>query len=443
MSHVIIDRRKNDKGKSSVNRRKFIDRVKGILKDGVKDIVRDGGLKDLAAGKGKKIKIPGRSLEEPNFQHDGETGVHDRVLPGNNQHKKGDKIKRPEQGGGSGRGNQGSPDGDGEDGFSFTLTKEEFLDLFFENCALPDLVKQNMAVTTEEQMQRTGFSTEGSPAQMNVMRSMRGAKSRRFGLRAMKTKKLKVLEAERDDLIREIGKRKNASLDTMIEEDALRRLELEIEALKRRIKAVPFLDPIDLRFNAWSKVKTPKCQAAMVCLMDVSGSMDEEKKELAKTFYLLLYLFLDQEYDSIEIEYITYHSRAQVVDEKTFYYGTETGGTVTSYGVQLAYDTIMEKYNPSLWNVYLAHSSDGDNFASDNVAVLDIVENKLLPILQYYAYVQINPHGDSESATKESAHGLWTLYSKLSDTHKNVSSALITTHEEVYPVFIKLFERKK
>lgn len=441
MAHVIIDRRKNDKGKSSVNRRKFIDRVKGILKDGVKEIVRDGGLKDLAAGKGKKVRIPARNLDEPDFHHDG-SGQNDIVRPGNDRYKPGDKFKRPEKGGRGGPGSEGSPDGEGEDGFTFNLTKEEFLDLFFENCVLPDLIKQNLAVMSEEVIQRSGFTTDGAPAQLNIMRSMRGAKGRRAGLRALKNKKLRELEDQRDALVADIAHRTANSIDASIEKDALKRVEHEIEVIKRRIKAIPFLDPIDLRYNNYTKVQIPKVQAAMICLMDVSGSMGEFKKELAKTFYLLLYLFLEKQYEKISIEYITYHSKAQVVDEETFYYGTETGGTVTSNGVNLAYETIMEKYNPSQWNIYIAHSSDGDNWGQDNELVTDTVVNKLLPIVQYYAYVQVNSEYESDYATEQTGHNLWSVYKPLSDTKRNLSAALITSHENVYPVFVKLFERK-
>lgn len=442
MSHVIIDRRKNDKGKSSVNRRKFINKVKGILKGSVKDLVREGNLKDLAGGSGKKVKIPKRSLDEPSFHHDG-TGVNDIVRPGNDKYVPGDKFKRPPKGGPGGPGKEGSDDGEGEDNFTFHLTKEEFLDIFFENCALPDLIKQNLAVLTEEVIQRMGFTSDGPPSMMNIMRSMRGARARRSALRAMKVKKLKELEAKADELSREIAQRKQSKQDVSIEENALAALLEEIEVLRRRVKAIPFLDPIDLKFNNWTRVEIPKVQAVMVCVMDVSGSMDERKKELAKTFYLLLYLFLMQEYEHIEIVYITYHTKAQVVDEQNFYYGHETGGTVTSRGLELAYETIMANYPPSLWNIYLAHSSDGDNFGHDNEIVKDILADKLLPILQYYAYVQINPDDEMRMSFGEDDPTLWHIFKPLSDEMAKVSAALITHEDEVYPVFVKLFERKK
>lgn len=440
MTAVIIDRRKNDKGKSSVNRRKFISRVKGILKDGVKDLVRDGNIRDLVTSGGKKVRVPARNLEEPTFHHD-DTGVRDLVRPGNDRYVPGDKWRRKPQG--RGLGNGASADGDGEDAFTFHLTKDEFLELFFENCELPDLVKQNLAILTEEVMQRHGFTSESSPAMLNIMRSMRNAKGRRSGLRAMKTKKLRALEQQEQDLIKEISTRQRAGLDVSVEQTALERVRKDIEVVKRRIKAVPFLDPLDLKYNNWTKASIPKAQAAMVCLMDVSGSMDERKKELAKTFYLLLYLFLTRDYDHIAIEWITYHSTAQVVTEDEFFYGHETGGTVTSVGLELACETIAEKYPPALWNVYLAHASDGDNYGDDNVVVKDIVTEKLLPTLQYYAYVQINPDELSHLSFGDEDDKLWSIYHPLSEQHRNVGAGMIATESDVYPVFTKLFEKKK
>ena len=170
---------------------------------------------------------------------------------------------------------------------------------------------------------------------------------------------------------------------------------------------------------------------------------DERKKELAKTFYLLLYLFLLQEYETIEIVYITYHTRAQVVSEQDFYYGHETGGTKTSTGLELALETITEKYNPALWNLYLAHSSDGDNFTQDNEIVRDIVLTKLLPILQYYAYVQISPDDYQYLSFGGLDEDLWSVFQPMSDQQSNLATGLITCEADVYPVFVKLFEKKK
>jgi uncharacterized sporulation protein YeaH/YhbH (DUF444 family) len=439
MGHVIIDRRKNDKGKSSLNRRKFIGRVKELLKDGIKGIVRDTNLKDLASGNKKKIKIPVRNLDEPYFHH-GEGGINDIVRPGNDRFVPGDKIKR--QPTGDGKGSKGSPDGEGEDSFVFHLTKDEFLDLFFENCELPDMMRKALALLTEEELRRSGFVNEGPPSALNIVRSVRQAKSRRVGLRSGRVKKLHELEEREQELIREITARSSQGLDVSVEKDALERVREEIEVARRRVKAVPFIDPVDLRYNNWSMVPIPAVQAVMFCVMDVSGSMDEEKKELAKTFFLMLYLFLQRNYERIEVRYVRYHSRADEVDEKEFYYGTESGGTVTSAGLEVVREIIQNEYPTSLWNIYIAHASDGDNFAHDTPNVKDLLESKLLPQAQYYAYVQVDPGGKPEQAGRGDPDNLINIMTEIGKRHHNVGVGVVTQENQVYPVFLKLFERK-
>lgn len=440
MAHVIVDRRKNDKGKSSVNRRKFIGRVRDHLKKSVKETVRDGNLEDLTGGNNKKVRIPIRDLDEPWFHHDN-TGINDIVRPGNDRWVPGDKIHRP-QGGVGGGGSKGSPDGEGEDTFVFHLTKEEFLDLFFENCELPDLVKKNLAIVNEEELRRTGLTSDGPPAALNIERSMRRAKSRRFALRAMKQAKFKRLQNELKQVEEEIALLTSQGVDTIELEERRAALEKELEVLKRRLDAVPFLDPIDLKYNHWSKVSIPTTQAVIFRVMDVSGSMTEHMKEMSKTFFILLQLFLEKHYTHIEIVNIKYHSVASETDEKDFFYGTETGGTVTSKALQLVYDLMQERYPTSLWNAYVAHSSDGDNFGYDNSEVERLLKT-LMPMLQYYAYVQIN----SEMAAAWRGHihdpdNMWDLFETAKNHHRNLDCALVEEAKDVYPVFIKLFERK-
>jgi uncharacterized sporulation protein YeaH/YhbH (DUF444 family) len=441
MAHVIVDRRKNDKGKSSVNRRKFVGRVRDLLKDSVRDTIRDGNLQDLAGGTQKKVRIPIRNLDEPWFHH-GEGGVNDIVRPGNDRFVPGDKIQRPKGGEGQG-GPKGSPDGEGEDEFVFHLTKEEFLDLFFENCELPDLIKKSLAIIHEEELRRTGLTSDGAPATLNIERSMRKAKSRRLALRAMKQRQLRELEAQLALTIEKIKAADEQGEPTDELEAECQRLLNEIDIAKRRIGAIPFLDPIDLKYNHWSKVSIPTTQAVIFRVMDVSGSMSEHMKEMSKTFFILLQLFLEKHYTHIEIVNIKYHSHASVTDDKDFFYGTETGGTVTSKALQLVKETIEQKYPTSLWNIYVAHASDGDNFGYDNPEVESLLTQAILPYVQYYAYVQVN--SDMSSAWRGHIHdpdNMWDLFDGLKGRHRNLDCALVEDPKDVYPVFVKLFERK-
>jgi hypothetical protein len=435
MAHVIVDRRLNDKGKSSVNRRKFIDRVRHHVKKSIQESIRDNNLDDLTNGDKKRIRIPIRNIDEPWFHHNN-SGIGDIVRPGNDKFVPGDKIRRPEEGEGKGR--QGSEDGEGDDTFVFHLTKEEFLEFFFENCELPDLVKKNLAIVNEEELRRTGHTSDGPPATLNIERSMRRAKSRRFALSAMKRKHLRELEEQFQLVIEQL--KSSPDDDQLIE---LRdKLEQDIHVAKKRIESVPFLDPMDLKYNHWSKVSTPTTQAVIFRLMDVSGSMTENTKELAKTFFILLQLFIEKHYAHVAIVNIIYHSRASVTTDNDFFYGSETGGTVTSPALKIVEELIKDKYPTDMWNAYVAHATDGDNFASDNAAVEERIVT-LLPKLQYYAYIQIN---DEESAAWRGhihdPNNLWDLFEAAKNKHSNLNCALVESAKDVYPVFTKLFERQ-
>lgn len=442
MPGIIIDRRKNAKGRSSVNRRKFIERVKDTLKEGVREHIRKANLKDLIGPGSKKVKVPARNIQEPNFRHDG-TGINDIVRPGNDRFVPGDKINRPEQGGGSG--NKGSDSGEGDDSFVFHLTKEEFLELFFENCALPNLVRKTLAIVNEEELRRTGLTSDGSPSALNIERSMRKAKSRKFALRAMKQKELRELEAKLKELDDEIVDLESRGEDTI---DARRHRQVvvdKIEGVKRRIGAIPFIDPMDLKYNHWSNVQLPTVQAVVFHVMDVSGSMSEHMKEMAKTFFILLHLFLEQHYTHVELVFVKYHSEAKETSEHDFFYGTETGGTVTSKALKVVADAIQERYPPSLWNIYVAHASDGDNFGYDNKEVERYLTQHILPAVQYYAYVQVanemTIHWGTGGANDPDS--LWGPFEKLKQSYRNLDCAMVETPDQVYPVFVKLFEKKK
>jgi uncharacterized sporulation protein YeaH/YhbH (DUF444 family) len=176
--------------------------------------------------------------------------------------------------------------------------------------------------------------------------------------------------------------------------------------------------------------------------MDVSGSMDEQKKELAKTFFLMLYLFLQRNYERIDVRYIRYHSQADEVDEQQFYYGKETGGTVTSTALNLVHEIIKSEYPASLWNVYIAHASDGDNFSFDNPNVIDIITERLLPACQYYAYVQVAPDLEDTDAVHDDPDNLITIMTTIQNRYHQVGVGIVTHERDVYPVFTKLFQRK-
>lgn len=421
MSH-FIDRRLNGKNKSAVNRQRFLKRYKTQLKRAVADAVDKRSITDMDSG--EKVGIPSRDISEPVFHH-GKGGVRDMVHPGNKQFESGDRIRRPEggQGGGSGQG-KASKDGQGEDEFVFELSREEFMDLLFEDLELPNLVRNQLIGTTEFKTVRAGYSTQGAPTNIDVVRSLKGAVARRTALGAPSRARIRELEEEVERLL---------AGGTPETDPHIGELRAEIDRLKTRIAALPFIDTFDLRYQSFVKLPEPTSQAVMLCIMDVSGSMDQERKNLAKRFFILLYLFLKRNYDRIEVVFIRHHTIAQEVDEEDFFYSRETGGTVVSSALNLAYDVVKERYDPSVWNIYTAQASDGDNWDSDSSLCRDLLIEKLLPLMRYYAYVEITPRQHQS---------LWYAYEEVMAAHPHFAMQEIDGAEDIYPVFRELFKRQ-
>lgn len=420
----LIDRRQNAAKKSTVNRQRFLRRYKNQIKRAVSDAIGKRSITDIE--KGEHITIPAKELSEPQF-HRGKGGRVERVLPGNDEFKAGDRIKRAPNEGGQGSGQSASDHGEGDDAFAFELSRDEFLELYFDDLELPDLVKKELARITTFKTVRGGVTTSGIPTNINILRSMRQATGRRMALAAPLKRQLRAIEEERERLLGEPCQ--NAASNAT----EVARLEQAIARLKQKIKTVPFIDTIDLRYNNRIQIPAPSTQAVMFCIMDVSGSMDEPKKDMAKRFFILLYLFLTKHYKKIELVFIRHHTSAKEVSEEDFFYSRETGGTVVSSALERLHQAIETRFNPSAWNIYVAQASDGDNWNADSPYCLELLRDKILPLLQYYAYIEIMPRHHQS---------LWEVYQGLRATHPNFAMENIDKVADIYPVFRALFKRK-
>ncbi|OKH89315.1 YeaH/YhbH family protein [Thalassospira sp. TSL5-1] len=438
----IIDRRKNPKGKSIGNRQRFMRRAKAQIKKAVEDTIKTRGITDI--DNGDQITIPGKTLREPGFHHAGRGGDRNYVLPGNKKFVPGDRIARPQGGDGGAGGAQASPDGDGEDEFQFVLTRDEFLDIFFEDLELPDLLKKSLKQTTAFRTARAGYSVEGSPANLNLVRTMRNSLARRIGLRRPKSSKIRELEekiaaltAENAGDISQTQKQAN--------EATLKLLQDELDEAIRRSKTIAFIDPIDTRYNQFRQIPDPNTQAVMFCLMDVSGSMSEQMKELAKRFFMLLHMFLHRRYEHVEVVFIRHTSRASEVDEETFFYSRETGGTIVSTALEEMKRILAERYPVDQWNIYAAQASDGDNYSNDGAKCTALLAEDLLPKCQYYAYIEITDEREAEIfSSAEGETALWKAYAPLAHS-QNGRFALkrVKKAADIFPVFRELFAKNK
>ncbi len=420
----IIDRRLAGKNKSIGNRERFLRRHKEQIREAVKRAIDGRGIRDIE--RGEDIHIPKRDLSEPVFGH-GQGGVRETVHPGNQDYVRGDRIERPKGGGGSGSGKgQASDSGEGEDDFVFSLSKEEFMQVFFEDLALPHLIRTQLAEVPEFKYHRAGYSSDGTPNNLHVVRSMRGAIGRRIAIGAGSRRSLRELEEQREQLL--------AAMQPGDEVAAaeLKALDEEIAALRGRVARIPYLDPIDLKYRSRVKTPVPTSKAVMFCLMDVSGSMDEGRKELSKRFFILLYLFLTRHYEKIELVFIRHHTQAQEVDEENFFHARETGGTVVSSALVLMEEIIKARYNPSEWNIYGAQASDGDNWHHDSGRCREILSDKILPLVRYFAYVQV----------AEEEQNLWDEYTQLQTAHRHFAMRKAVEASQIYPVFRDLFKKE-
>ncbi len=415
----VIDKRLNGKNKSAVNRRRFIHRYKTQIKKAVADAIAGRSIKDIEGG--EKVNIPAKDISEPNFHH-GSGGHRDVVHPGNKEFVTGDKIPRP-SGQGGGRGNKASNTGEGMDDFVFELSKEEFMEFFFEDLELPNLVKTKLATITENKKVRAGFTSDGTPSNINVIRSLRGALGRKIALRAPYSRRLHELEQRLEELLLSCHEDDPMVLD----------LKKEIKGLKIKINAIPFIDPIDLRYNNRITLPKPTTQAVMFCLMDVSGSMDQAKKDMAKRFFILLYLFLTRTYERIDLVFICHHTVAREVTEEEFFYSRETGGTVVSSALELMADILKDRYPSSDWNIYAAQASDGDNWHDDSPICKEVLMGSIMPLVQYYAYVEITP---------ENHQSLWYEYERVKAAFPNFAMQRIDEPGDIYPVFRELFKKQ-
>lgn len=402
---MIIDRRLNDRNKNATNRQRFIRRYKSQLRRSVADIVSDRSITDMS--RGGEVGIPTKDISEPKFRV-GKGGDRDMVHPGNHSFSPGDLIEKPQGGGGGSGDGGGGEGGGGEDNFMFTLSKEEFMNLFFDDLELPRLARTVLGDSNQFKFRRAGYTPSGVPANLSVKRSLENAMARRIALKAPLKRQLRELEENEGN-------------------------EEDIAALKSRIERIPFLDEYDLRFR--HKVKEPKpiSRAVMFCLMDVSASMSEQKKDLAKRFFTLLYMFLNRKYEQVELVFIRHTSNAEEVDEHSFFHDPQTGGTVVMSALNLMIEIMDERYDPASWNIYGAQVSDGDAFGSDPQRSAARLSKDILPSCRYFAYVEIP---DSMSSLTP----LGSAYSQIQ--HESFAMSTVLHRSDVYPVLRELFQRE-
>jgi len=417
----LIDRRLNGGNKSATNRQRFIRRYKEQLKRAVGDMIDKQSITDI--GGGGEVNLPARDISEPSFRH-GPGGNRETVHPGNREFSPGDTIRRP-SGGGAGGGGSGAGEGESSDAFVFTLSREEFLNIFFEDLELPHLVRNYLGTLQQKKMARAGYVLEGAPTNLSVPRTMKSSLGRRVALSAPIRRELDAANAALSEA---------RSLPSEAEE--LARLEAVVAEIEARLKRVPFLDDLDLRYRHRVAVPQPLARAVMFCLMDVSASMDERKKDVAKRFFTLLYLFLSRKYEKVEIVFVRHTDNAEEVDENTFFHDPKSGGTVVLSALELMHEIQVARFPADQWNIYAAQASDGDAFGSDAGKSARFLGEKIAPACRYFAYVEVPDGRDSRQSS------LWVEYDTLASTTPNFAMRRVCDRDDIYPVFHELFRKE-
>lgn len=422
MNSYVIDRRLNGKNKSAVNRKRFLERYKKHIKRAVNDAVNKRSITDMEHG--ESISIPADDIREPIFGH-GPGGQRSIVSPGNKEFVAGDRINKP-QGGEGESGGKASNKGEGLDDFTFSITQDEFLEFLFEDLELPNLVRKDLKAVDDFVYRHAGFTSTGVPAKINVVRSLKNAHARRIALSGKSRRRLKevnklITQEEAKD-----GALKNKAL--------LAELLAEKEKLEAKIGRLPFIDDFDLRYNHSTKEPMPTNAAVMFCLMDVSGSMTQKTKDIAKRFFLLLYMFLRRNYSKIDVVFIRHHTSAKEVEEEEFFYSRETGGTIVSSALRMMQSIVKERYPENAWNVYAAQASDGDNWNDDSPVCQQLLEEELLPKVQFFSYIEITPRDHQ---------ALWYAYERVKNAFPSqFAMEQIVDQSEIFSVFRQLFRKK-
>lgn len=442
MTFIFVDRRQTGRGKSLNNRQKLLKRIKESIKSSKPSDIDTGGIRISGQPHGTQsftnpIKVTRAALSEPTFHYDTQSGEYDVVLFGNDHWLKGDRFpvrSHNEDEDGIGEGEVGQGD-DGEDDFIINISRTEFFDVFFEDCELPNLLETNEKDAPEAVWQRAGFQKIGTPGQLSIIRSFKLSKARRLALTINSREELKKLEEYLNKLMAEDYELSPENgIDTWIQE--VQSITLQISELKTKINSVITFENLDLRFRRYDKIQVKTTDAVFCMLMDVSGSMDEGKKLMARKFFSLQYAFIKRKYPQTDLIFIAHTSDAEELTEEEFFSTRLSGGTVVSPAWILAHKIIRERYDPSLTNIYLSYAGDGDNWVNDNENVKkEIID--LLHKLRHAVYVQVGRN----FAVSFAGATLWNTIENIASEYKKLALIQIDDENEVFDAFKTIYAK--
>lgn len=381
----IFKEHKTNADRVASDRRRHKEKIERAIREGIHHIVADESI--ISSSGKQKFRIPVRGIKEHRFVY-GDNGKQVGSAPGRDV-KKGQKL-------GSGdKQQQGRPDKpgneSGEEYYDVEMSLDELAEYLFSDLNLPDLEKKRLANTDAKKLKRNGYRPQGIQPRLDRKKS---AISR---IKRMKASGFVPEEAEEGETF-------------------------------------PFHED-DLKYRHFKLKDEPCTNAVVFFIMDVSGSMTQNKKFLARSFCFLMYQFVRSKYENVEVVFITHESEAKEVTEKDFFTVSTSGGTCASTGLALANTIVDERFQPSAWNLYAFHLSDGDNFDSDNGKYLE-EHAKLEADVQLFGYVELEP----ERAWGQDLKLSRVLAPRIKGNSKCV---LINEKEDVFPAFKALLGAEK
>lgn len=450
MPFIYIDRRKAGKGKSTHNRQKLIKRIRGFVKTSTPTTIGGSGVSTSSTAANNPVKVAGSALEEPWFAY-GAGGDSTTVLIGNPHFDRGDEIPMSDE---DEDGAGGAGGGSGEDDFVVNVASDEFLDMFFEDCELPNLQNEKLTEKLDNKSQHAGYSTTGTPAQLSIIRTYKQSLGRRWALMAPYKEEMEALEAEMAEIYDKIAAipfENRHHMECLQYSPRLDEIEARLVELRSKVKMLDGFDKVDLRFRKKEQKPLHTVDAVLVMIMDISGSMDQEKKTIARRWFALLYAFIKRRYGSAELLFIAHTEEAFEMSEGDFFSTRINGGTAVSPALKLANKIIKERFDPTQTNIYVSHASDGDNWAIDNDAVVNEMtgEGHLIDKLQYFSYVEVGNVYRGYTYTSgvgvsSNSTNLWETYAKVQNNAgtDHMSLAVIEKPEDCYQVFKNVFRKK-
>ncbi|MBL4739880.1 MAG: DUF444 family protein [Sneathiella sp.] len=382
--------------RSSGDRQRHREKLRRALKENIADVISEQSI--IGRGADSIVKVPIRGIREFRFVFGQNTP---KVAQGDGNSEPGQKVGKVKQDSQAGDGEAGNMPG--EDYYETEVSLEELVEIMFEDLELPDLESKPLrSIEAEYTHKRSGTKRVGVRAHLDRKKTVKNRIKRKFA-----KEKYEKNSAEDDGI------------------------PLEEEIVRKRF---PF-EKRDFRYHRHKPDIRYESNAVVICIMDTSGSMNVMKKYLARCFFFLLYQFVRLKYQQTELVFIAHDTLAKEVSEDDFFHRGESGGTMISSGYQKALDIIHDRFDPTLWNIYAFHCSDGDNFQEDIPKTLALAK-ELCGACNLFGYGEIKPTGGVSWGTPMLKH-----FDDISE--KNFTTLGISSKSDVWPKFKAFLSRDR